>query len=252
MKLTEEQWQTYEEEGYLKLGKILTGDELLSLSQRINEIMAGQANIDYERLMMQREAGEGYEQSSQTLGFKGSTLNYRKIENLEVDSLFLSYIQNPLFCHIAEKVYSKKYIRCFRAMFMNKPAHHGSVLPFHQDRWTDLDRDPLVTVWTALDPATIENGCIKIVPGTHKHLINPDHHSGFLTKEQADQLLERKKPVYLEMEKGEAVLLHNWTVHGSEGNTSDNSRRAFSVCYMDGETLSAAGKSFSLVVQRNG
>ncbi|WP_164821770.1 phytanoyl-CoA dioxygenase family protein [Paenibacillus koleovorans] len=250
MVLTDNQWQTYEEEGFLKLGKVWTDEELNSLSVRMDEIMTGKAKLDYERLLMQREAGEGFEQSAQTLGFKGATLNYRKIENLELDPLFLSYIQNPLFRHISEHVYWKAHISCFRAMFMNKPAYHGSVLPYHQDRWTDLDRDPQVTVWTALDPATKENGCVKIFPGTHKHLINSDHPSGFLTDQQADHLLEHQEPIYLEMEAGEAVLLHNWTVHGSEGNTTDKSRRAFSVCYMDGDTVSASGKPFSIVFGR--
>ncbi len=223
--------------------------ELVALAQGIDHIMLGKADLDYERLMMQRESGEGYDQSDQTLGLKGSTLNYRKIENLEFDSLFLSFMQKPLFREICEQVYGKEIdrIACYRAMFMNKPARHGSVLPYHQDRWQDLDRDPFVTVWTALDDATIENGCVKIFPGMHKALINPSHASGFLTPEQAKQLLEREDPVCLEVKAGESVLLHNWTVHGSDGNQSERSRRAFSVCYMDANTVSVSGKHFSEV-----
>jgi phytanoyl-CoA hydroxylase len=246
--LTAEQWSTYEEQGYVKLGKVLSEMELIALSQRIDHIMLGKAELDYGRLMMQREAGEGYEQSGQTAGFKGSTLNYRKIENLEYDPLFLAYMQKPVFREICDKVYGEdSRISCFRAMFMNKPARNGSVLPFHQDRWTDLDRDPLVTVWTALDPATIENGCVKIFPKTQGQLINPSNPSGFLTRDQVANLHAERQPIDLVLEPGEAVLLHNWTVHGSEGNSSEQSRRAFSVCYMDAETVSAAGKKFSVV-----
>jgi phytanoyl-CoA hydroxylase len=251
--LTAAQMQTYEEQGYFKLGKVLSDLELVALSQRIDHIMLGKADLDYDRLMMQRESGEGYDQSGQSLGLKGATLNYRKIENLEFDSLFLSFMQKPLFRDICEKVYGKamERIACYRAMFMNKPAHNGSVLPYHQDRWRDLDRDPLVTIWTALDQSTIENGCVKIFPKTHRKLINPDNGSGFLTPEQAKQLLDKEDPVCLEMKAGESVLLHNWTVHGSEGNTSDRSRRAFSVCYMDAETISTSGKRFSVMFGPN-
>jgi phytanoyl-CoA hydroxylase len=245
--LTKKQWKNFEEEGYLKLGKILTNQELSELSKRMDDIMTGKADLDYERLMMQREAGEGYDRTGQTLGFKGATLNYRKIENLEFDSLFLSYIQKPHFRNICNKIYGKDHISCFRAMFMNKPAHIGALLAYHQDRWKYLDIDPLVTIWTALDNSTIENGCLIIFPKTHKQLINPDDSSGFLNTEQTEQLLEQVKPIYLEMEAGESVLLHNWTVHGSEGNASDKSRRAFSVCYMDIDTSSSEGKKFSVV-----
>ncbi|WP_054028769.1 phytanoyl-CoA dioxygenase family protein [Bacillus sp. FJAT-28004] len=245
--ITKEQWKSFEEEGYLKLGKVLTDQELSGLSKRIDDIMTGKAEIDYERIMMQREAGEGHDRSDQTLGFKGPTLNYRKIENLEYDSLFLSFIQKPQFQNICNSIYGKDSISCFRAMFMNKPAHHGALLAYHQDRWSHLTVDPLVTIWTALDQSTMENGCLKIFPRTHKHLINPEDGSGFLNPEQTVQLLEQMKPVYVEVEAGESVLLHNWTVHGSDGNTSDKPRRAFSVCYMDANTTASDGKTFSVV-----
>lgn len=62
-------------------------------------------------------------------------------------------------------------------MFMNKPAGKGTALPWHQDRWQHLDIDPLLTVYTALDPATAANGCVKVVPKSHKlGILNPDHH----------------------------------------------------------------------------
>ena len=38
------------------------------------------------------------------------------------------------------------------------------------------------------------------------------------------------------MEKGEVVLLHNWTLHRSETNSTNRPRRAFSVCYIDAAT----------------
>ena len=46
--------------------------------------------------------------------------------------------------------------------------------------------------------------------------------------------------VHLELEPGEAVLLHNWLLHASDVNKTDQSRRAFSVCYMDARTRNLA------------
>lgn len=128
-------------------------------------------------------------------------------------------------------------IAAFRAMFMNKPVYQGTLLPWHQDRWSNLDRDPLLTVWTALDPATVANGCVEIIPGSHREgLLNPDHPSGFVTEEQATRLTESQESIALELAAGEAVLLHNWLLHRSDTNATDTPRRAFSVCYMDGRT----------------
>lgn len=246
--LTFEQWQTFEEQGYLRLGEVLSAQEVTALTNRIDEIMLGTADIDYERLMMQREGGEGQEQSAQSMGFKGATLNYRKIQNLELDPLYLAYMKKPLYRAIAEKIYGiHTRIACYRAMFMNKPAYHGTRLVYHQDRWSNLDRDPLLTVWTALDPATRENGCVEVYPGTHRYLMNPNHPSGFLSKEQIDKLTTSGEPDYLELQPGEAVLLHNWTIHGSDGNRSSQSRRAFSVCYMDADTVAQPAETFSVI-----
>jgi ectoine hydroxylase-related dioxygenase (phytanoyl-CoA dioxygenase family) len=133
-------------------------------------------------------------------------------------------------------------------MFMNKPAHRGTWLPWHQDRWTYLDRDPLVTLWTALDPATIANGCVQIIPGSHKlGLVNPSHASGFLTEEQARRHAPNEKVVFLELKAGEGALLHNWLLHSSDVNMTDIPRRAFSVCYMDARTQTTTGEKYSTI-----
>lgn len=243
--LTQAQWQQYERDGYLKLGKLLDDQQLQTLQDRIDAIMLGKAKIPYDRLLMQldSETGKYEDAGEQSKGFKGATLNYRKIQDLELDPVFLRYMQQPIFRHICARVYGQETpVDCFRAMFMNKPAQKGTFLPWHQDRWTSLDRDPLITVWTALDPATIENGCVQIIPGSHRQgLINPDHPSGFLTPEQTKQHCPPEKVVYMELKAGEVALLHNWLLHASDINRSQISRRAFSVCYMDGRTQVLSG-----------
>jgi hypothetical protein len=239
-RLSDERWGQYHRDGYLKLGKLLTDDELARLQQRIDEIMLGQAAIDYDRLLMQLDSDSGKygDMPEQTKGFKGPTLGYRKIQDLEHDPLFLAYLQRPLFRDICAHVYGPHAtIACFRAMFMNKPSRKGTVLPWHQDGgdgW-DVDRDPLVTVWTALDPATIANGCVKVIPGSHKlGLLSANGHT--ITPQQEQEYSSDDKVVYLELRAGESVLLHNWLLHSSDVNNTDTPRRAFSVCYVDART----------------
>ena len=241
MMVTDAQWAQYEEDGFLKLGKVIDDVQLQALQGRIDEIMLGKSRVGYGRIMMQLDSDTGkYEDvGAQTNGLKTPTLNYRKIQGLEFDPLFLEYVQDPLFQEICAHIYGPKTrIASFRSMFMNKPAHKGTFLPWHQDRWNTLDRDPLLTVYTALDPATKANGCVQIIPKSHKMgLINPDHPSGFLTPEQAEVHCKAEDVVYLELEAGEVALLHNWTLHSSDVNRSSQSRRAFSVSYMDAETM---------------
>jgi hypothetical protein len=251
LSLTPQQWQQYDRDGVLRLGKVQSASEHAALCQRMDDIMLGKARLDYDRIMMQLDSDTGKynDAGPQTKGFKSPTLNYRKIQDLEYDPLFLTYMQRPIFKGICEHVYGPDTpIACFRAMFMNKPSRRGTVLPWHQDRWVHLDRDPLITLWTALDPATKANGCVKIIPGSHKlGVINPRDGSGFLTDEQALEICKQEKVEYLELEAGEVALLHNWLLHSSDVNTSDIPRRAFSVCYMDARTKASGGETFNIV-----
>ena len=252
--LSYDHWQQYEREGYLRLGRCLTDDELAAMQQRMDEIMLGTAPVDYSRMMMQldRIPGKTDEPGPGSKGHKGATLHYRKIQDLEFDPLFLRYMQKPFFRHICCMVYGEDVsIACMRAMFMNKPAASptaspagppaktvgGTHLVWHQDRWTNFDRDPQITIWTALDPATVANGCVYIAPRRHHALINPTHSSGFMTDDQAQDLVAEAETIPLEMEAGEAVLLHNYLPHSSGVNSTSIARRAFSVCYMDAATV---------------
>ena len=249
--VTDAQWRQYEEDGYLKLGRLLGDEELKALQGRIDEIMLGKAKLDYDKLLMQldSESGKYEDAGKQSAGHKGSRLDYRKIQELENDPLFLEYMQRPIFRDICQRVHGKDTpISSFRAMFMNKPARKGTFLPWHQDRWSFLDRDPLITLWTALDPATVANGCVQIIPGSHKlGLVNPEHNSGFLTEAQAAEHCRPEKRVYLELEAGEVALLHNWLLHASDVNKTDIPRRAFSVCYMEAATKTNKGKTYPVV-----
>ncbi len=252
MHITDQQWRQYERDGYLKLGKLLSDADLLALQQRINDIMLGKANIDYGKLLMQLDSDTGkYEDAGvQSRGHKGATLNYRKIQELEHDDLFHAYMSRDIFREICQRTYGDVAISSFRAMFMNKPARKGTFLPWHQDRWNYLDTDPLVTLWTALDPATIANGCVQVIPGSHKlGLLNPQHPSGFLRPDQAKELCTPDKVVYLELAPGEAVLLHNWLLHASDINKTDIPRRALSVCYIRADTRTTNGETYRTVFE---
>ncbi|XOV87749.1 MAG: phytanoyl-CoA dioxygenase family protein [Pseudomonadota bacterium] len=238
--IDEESWARFEAQGFLELGQVADDAMIAAMQQRIDDIMLGRADVDYARMLMQLDSTDGAYESAgeQTKGFKGSTLAYRKIEQLEDDPLFLAYMRLPLFEEIARRVYGNIAIAAFRAMFMNKPARQGTVLPLHQDRWRALDRDPLITLYTALDRADEHNGCVEIIPGTHHELLNPSHPSGFLTPEMANRFVDDPRRRLLRLEAGEVVLMHNWMLHASGVNRSDNSRRAFSVCLMDAATMS--------------
>jgi ectoine hydroxylase-related dioxygenase (phytanoyl-CoA dioxygenase family) len=217
--------------------------------------MLGQAHVDYDSLMMQLDVATGdYDDlGEQTLGFKGPTLSYRKVEGLEVDPVFGELVRHPVAADICRHVYGQGVaISTFRSMFMNKPSSAGTPLPWHQDRWVWLDRDPLVTVYTALDAATEDSGCVHVIFGSHHSIVNPLDDSSFLEeKHYAEHCpLDRERPI--ELEAGEMVLFHNWLIHRSAVNRTAAPRRAFSVCYMEARTIDYLDKHHPVVFDSDG
>ena len=112
-----------------------------------------------------------------------------------------------------------------------KPPRHGGVVAWHQDYsyWTRTQPLAHLTCWIALDDATVENGCLRYVPGSHKWPLLPitglaggmNAIESVLTEEQRAEF----KPVAIEIRKGEASFHHPLMVHGSSENRSDRPRR---------------------------
>jgi phytanoyl-CoA hydroxylase len=257
--ITENQWEHFEEKGWVVLPKsqvFQQENELTAIQETINAIQTGTASVPYDQMMMQLDSTTGkYEDSgSQTLGHKGASLRYRKIQNLDLCPLIMNYLRKPLYEEACRKIYGDNTpIASFRTMFFNKPSRlnastsGGTSLPWHQDRWKYLDRDPLLNVYLALDTAVPESGCMKIISGSHKYgVINPEHHSAFLSEKNCIDLgllsdtshanKGRQKNPNIEdfwLHPGEVALMHNWVIHCSGVNSTENSRRALSISYMD-------------------
>jgi phytanoyl-CoA hydroxylase len=233
--LSEREWAQFERDGYLMLGQVISEAEREALGRRMDDIMLGR--VRYEGMPCQLDSESGLYADVPVGGeWAGPTLNYRKIEQLEKDPLFLAYIQHPVFREITRRVYGEN-VAIYRAMFMNKPARRGTHLPYHQDGGPGfaLTRDPVVTVWTALDDAMVENGCMQVIPGSHRlGLLSERGHT--LTPEREAQYCRDEVSVYLEAPAGTATLLHNLLLHRSGVNPTGRPRRAVSVCYLDGAT----------------
>ena len=230
-------------QGYLRLGQVLSADELTALQRRIEDIMMGR--VRYENMRLQ-EVGKNSE-TRRTIGNEEATLSYRRIDDLEQDPLFLAYIQHPLFRQITRR-YIGEEVSVFRSMLMNKPPGRSQPLGWHQDvgaGW-GIDQNPIITLWTALDDATKATGCMQIVPGSNQYgIINQRH---WLKPEDQARYAPAEAVIDLEAEAGEAILLHNFLLHRSGTNSTASARRAFSVTYMDAETRTLdTGQTFQLV-----
>jgi hypothetical protein len=224
---------SFRERGFARVGKLADDALLASLRARADAIMLG--DVTYPGLFFQHDAESGrYEDLEYGKGWKGPSLKYRKVEKLELDPLFWSWITNDAFRAIASRVYGGG-VTLYRAFLMNKHAGGGTDLPWHQDggNFWGLDRDPVLTIWTAIDDAPEDGGCVEVFEGSHvAGLATP------LGGVVPDDKIAEKSPTPLPLPAvaGEVILLHNHVWHRSGRAKIGSPRRALSVCYMDGAT----------------
>jgi ectoine hydroxylase-related dioxygenase (phytanoyl-CoA dioxygenase family) len=225
----------FEEHGYARLGRVMSEDRLALLRERADQIMLG--NVSLPGLFFQLDTESGvYRDLVFGRGYEGPSLNYRKIEKLERDELFRAWIENALFERVGRALIEGP-IAIYRAVLMTKGGAGGTVLPWHQDggQFWGLDRDPFLQIWTALDDAPVEAGCVEVLPGSHKEgLATPL--GGVVPDEHVERRRANENAVPLPAKAGEAILLHNYVWHRSLVNRTGHTRRAFSICYMSANT----------------
>lgn len=128
---------------------------------------------------------------------------------------------------IAKEVYGEDMDMDFD-MLINKAPFTDTATPWHQDAayWIKMPDKRSLSCWLALDNATVENGCMWYVPGSHLQPLRGHRSagkaSGALTCEGSED-----EGVFVELKPGSCVLHHGGTLHYSRGNSTDSMRRAF-------------------------
>lgn len=226
----------YQREGWARLGNLGDEADMRALAHRIDRMMTGE--LSYPGLFFQHDAPSGrYDDLEYGKGFVGPSREYRKIEKLELDAPFFSWITSPVFGRVASRVYPGERVTLYRAFAMCKGPSGGSELPFHQDGgdFWGLDRDPVLQIWTALDDAPEGGGCVEVVPGSHlAGLATPL--GGVVPTEMVARDDADARAVPIPARAGDVLLIHNHVWHRSGRARPGHPRRALSVCTMDGRT----------------
>ena len=121
-----------------------------------------------------------------------------------------------------------------------KSAAGGDRFEYHQDnQYTRLD-GPAVNIWFALDDMTPENGCLYIVPGSHRFGTLESLPSRDGDGHRAIDVAE-DQPLPIRLRAGDAVAFHRLAVHGSGRNTTERHRVAYALQYFRTDTRALRG-----------
>jgi ectoine hydroxylase-related dioxygenase (phytanoyl-CoA dioxygenase family) len=122
--------------------------------------------------------------------------------------------------------------------FFCKPGGDGYETPWHQDgHYWPIRPLATCTVWIALDRSDRENGCLKVIPGSHRDHALMDHlHEDrddlVLSQRMAAGTFDEADAVALELEPGQMSLHDVYMIHGADANRSDRRRAGVALRYM--------------------
>ncbi len=206
--LTESQLQQYHEDGYVVPDYRLPDDTLAAI------------RADHDRLLARHPEFRDYCPS--VLAHELSFLNYARIPEI------LDLVEQTLGPDFA----------LWNSSFFAKPALDGRATPWHQDgEYWPIRPVATCTVWMAIDPATVANGCLKFIRGSHQEQRLLQHQSNprkdlTLNQELLPSEFDESQSVNLELEAGQISLHDVFLVHGSEANTTAQARRGMTLRYM--------------------
>jgi phytanoyl-CoA hydroxylase len=155
---------------------------------------------------------------------------------MEKDAFWVRLISDPRLLDVAEQFIGPN-IALFASHYISKPPFTGQEVLWHQDGgYWPLEPMEVVTLWLAVDRADRENGCMRVIPGSHKlQLIDMDDASdkgAVLDRETPAEYVEEDKAVDIVLDPGDVEVHHPNIIHGSHANKSPRRRCGLTIRYI--------------------
>lgn len=123
--------------------------------------------------------------------------------------------------------------------FISKAPRTGKATPWHEDSayWNGRisTMEGICTVWLALDEATPENGCMRVIPGSHANGFSEyepvDRAGNIFATQIRPELIDESAAVYFTLAPGQCSLHEARMIHGARANTSDKRRAGYTLRY---------------------
>lgn len=225
--LTQEQIDRFHVHGFLRLDAITTQDEVLRLQGVYDRLFEPDADIrasDRLELAGAQDAPSALPQIVNPDHYVPElrrTVAYRSAASIAAQLLGAEVNDGGMHA-------------------IRKPAEDGAATPWHQDEayWDPAYRHHALSIWIPLQPATLENGCMQFVPGSHHlgvqphRLISSESHG--LELESLDLVEEA---VACPLPPGGATIHDSRTLHYAGPNTSTEPRRALIMAFATPPTL---------------
>lgn len=166
----------------------------------------------------------------------------RNPEGLQGSADFLALAADPDILDLVEQIIGPDVILWACAIFC-KPGGDGLEVPWHQDgHYWPIRPLATCTVWIALDRSDTGNGCMRVIPGSHRsrdlhsHLTEERPDRAF-TQRVADDAFDPAAAADIVLDPGQMSLHDVYLIHGSAPNRSARRRAGVAIRYMPGTSV---------------
>jgi ectoine hydroxylase-related dioxygenase (phytanoyl-CoA dioxygenase family) len=213
--ITDAQRKQLDRDGYFLLEDVFTPSEMDKIAERIESFQ-------------QRHA--------ENLRAAGGTQNISRADEItftdhlaEQDEVLREFCKRPEFVAITTQLLGPD-IDLYWNQSVFKMPETAKEFPWHQDDgYTPVEPSPYLTLWLALNDATPENGCISVLPGSHKNGLVKHRDSPIgLVCHAAD---DPDQGVRVPVRAGSVAVFWSLTFHKSGPNTSNGPRKAYVIQY---------------------
>ena len=157
----------------------------------------------------------------------------------------------PLSCHaglagIATQLLQVSGVRMWQDQALYKQVGGRATTPHQDQTFWPIGAHPLVSAWIPFDDVSIDQGAMAYVPGSHKAgalQVVDITHTTQPYEIMDDPALKGAQAEYVEVQAGSVVWHHGFTVHEAAANTSNTTRRVFTVVYISDQARRVKGWS---------
>jgi hypothetical protein len=224
--LTPEQIEQFHRDGYVLLQDVMTDEELAGIE------------VEFQRFINGEVPGMGRDFCDMSGPYNRSFEDFSLV-NAVLPRKYRPDLQGNLFerrsASVARQLVGETAVLDYDQFLAKRPSKPDAVFTMHQDLgyWPTDTPEPLTaTCSLALDDADVENGCLQVVPGSHKGGLRPHRPLHAEDRETSHvlsvELKDDDRLVSLPLKRGDMTVHDEMIIHGSGGNSSpDRWRRTY-------------------------
>lgn len=226
--LSEQQLTQYQEDGYVIPGFQLPPARVAALRDALEQLLAANPGVRPEKLLSAHIEGDGPD-GQNAEGVAGSRV-------------FFDLARDPDILDMVAQVIGPDIILWGCHVFC-KPGDDGYETPWHQDgEYWPIRPLATLTVWVAIDESVQSNGCLRVIPGSHRsrETVAHDQEAGealTLNLRAKAGTFDEAHAVSLELQPGQMSLHDVYLLHGADRNTSGRRRAGVALRYMPASSV---------------